>query len=173
MCWRKVFPEKCQMSAGPVHVTSGLGLDGFVRLLSEVTHHTTTLALEGFFRIPYGDDEPEDETPDYTPDSPDYTPDPMASPMAIPDDYFPLPDPSLDPSQLPALVVQPDHTLDGAIAATPIEIIYISDEYDEMDIDDTTAAAMDLEDVLLGEPKKEDPDDEEDPEEVEFYDDEE
>ncbi|KAG8088158.1 hypothetical protein GUJ93_ZPchr0010g10363 [Zizania palustris] len=116
----------------------------------------------------------------------------MASPMAITDDYFPLPDPSLDPSQLPTLVVQPDHilaiavplsplppslvvdssTAQGATTAAPIEIIYISDD-DEMDINDTAATATDLEVVLLGEPKQEDPDDEEDPKEVEFYDDEE
>ncbi|KAG8095526.1 hypothetical protein GUJ93_ZPchr0012g19102 [Zizania palustris] len=110
----------------------------------------------------------------------------MASPMAIPDDYFPLLDPSLDPSQLPSLVVQPDDTIALAVPLPPlppspfvdpspvhgtalIEIIYISDD-EEMDVDDA-GAAMDPEDVPLGEPKKEDPEEEEDPDEIEFYED--
>ncbi|KAG8070896.1 hypothetical protein GUJ93_ZPchr0006g43205 [Zizania palustris] len=109
----------------------------------------------------------------------------MASPMAIPDDYFPLPDPSLDPSQLSSLVVQPDDTLALAVplpplppspvvdpspvqGTTPIDIIYISDD-NEMDVDDA-GAAMDPEDVPLGEPNQEDPE-EEDPDEIEFYED--
>ncbi|KAG8076768.1 hypothetical protein GUJ93_ZPchr0006g42124 [Zizania palustris] len=104
----------------------------------------------------------------------------MASPMADPDAYFPLPDPSLDPSQLPSLVVQPDDTLSIAVllsplppssvidpspvqGTAPIEIIYISDD-DEMDVDDAGTA------IPLGEPKQEDPE-EEDPDEIEFYED--
>ncbi|KAG8067078.1 hypothetical protein GUJ93_ZPchr0005g15502 [Zizania palustris] len=104
----------------------------------------------------------------------------MASPMADPDDYFPLLDPSLDPSQLPSLVVQPDDTLAIAVplsplppspvvdpapvqGTAPIDIIYISDD-DEMDVDAGTA-------IPLGEPKLEDPEEEEDPDEIEFYED--
>ncbi|KAG8083484.1 hypothetical protein GUJ93_ZPchr0015g7007 [Zizania palustris] len=69
-------------------------LASFLRLPTTPPHSP----LRGSSRSPYSDDEQEDETPDYMPNSPDYTPDRMASPMAIPDDYFPLPDPSLDPS---------------------------------------------------------------------------
>ncbi|KAG8080880.1 hypothetical protein GUJ93_ZPchr0007g3393 [Zizania palustris] len=130
---------------------------------------------------PYGDEDPDDDVPDYTPKSPDYTPSLMASPMVDLDDYFPLPDPSLDPSQLPSLVVQPDITLAIAVplpplppspvvdpspvqGTAPIEIIYISDD-DEMDVDDAGAA------IPLGEPKQEDPEEEEGPDEIEFYED--
>ncbi|KAG8076080.1 hypothetical protein GUJ93_ZPchr0006g42544 [Zizania palustris] len=102
---------------------------------------------------PYGDDDPDDDVPDYTLESPDYTPSLMASPMADPDAYFSLPNLSLDPSQLSSLV-----------GTTPIEIIYISDD-DEMDVDDVGAA------IPLGEPKQEDPEEEEDPDEIEFYED--
>ncbi|KAG8096351.1 hypothetical protein GUJ93_ZPchr0013g34810 [Zizania palustris] len=105
----------------------------------------------------------------------------MASPMADPDDYFPLPNPSLDPSQLPSLVVQPDDTLAIVVPLSPlppsividpspvqgtasIEIIYITDD-DEIDVDDAGTT------IPLGEPKQEDPEEEEDPDEIELYED--
>ncbi|KAG8083857.1 hypothetical protein GUJ93_ZPchr0010g9582 [Zizania palustris] len=77
-------------------------------------------------RSPYGDEDPDDDVPDYTPESPDYTPVLMASPMADPDDYFPLPDPSLNPSQLPSLVVQLDDTL-AIEEEDPAEIEFYED----------------------------------------------
>ncbi|KAG8050134.1 hypothetical protein GUJ93_ZPchr0009g1721 [Zizania palustris] len=91
-----------------------------------------------------------------TPTSLDYTLDYTASPFTDPDYYVPLPTPAIDSSQLIALIVQPNHTLDivvpipcspplptreivcdpSPVPAASTEVIYISDDDDEDDNDD-------------------------------------